>query len=1033
MADPGFQDHHTAGVVPASSAQNNGQDGEEMADINAHRLNAAESALQPSSSTSSETDNNNNNNTATPATPEYIPPPRPGTNEEERQIIKDLEAKANMEGFKLGATYYIIATKWYKSWKDFVRYESWYPTHHTVSRPGTIENDTIIEPGSQPGDEKIRKTCMENYDFMIISEDMWKTLQAWCGGGPPLPRKVINSGYYHGSNFTVEVRPLSLKVFKSSDSGNYVNATFSKTDTIGYFKEKMCEKMGLNPDNVRVWDYHAMNKYKHLEDMKVKLDAAQIIEGQPMLLEEKGPDGKFPELPKQRGVQSYSSYNHQGGPTDPGTSGLVNLGNTCFMNSSLQCLSNTAPLSEYFLSNQYKTDINEDNPLGMKGELAEAYCSLIKDLWSGSHSAIAPRDFKWKLERFAPQFAGYQQHDSQELLAFLLDGLHEDLNRIKKKPYRENPEVDDRPQEEVAQEAWDNHRARNDSVIVDWFQGQLRSTLVCPKCSRVSITFDPFMYLSLPLPMKMTRTITVTLFFVDPAKKPTRYACEVPKYGVLKDLTQVLGEMSGVDSKNIIITDVYNSRFFKQFMDNESLDAIQDRDFICGFEILLQNEDKDIMYFPVICRKEEPMHHPYHPMGTYTRKTLFSLPFVLSIKGGSKLTYKQLYDILYMRVQRFLKLPKGKIFRTTDDVVDESPNTTESNNNQQTNEQEHSNDEQERDDPIVDDEEEGFNSNTINNVSEDSESSSGDEDSMTHQQMLNQHGIQQQQQAKRPKKSQPIFTIRAVDNYGMNDQDVLQDDDKPLGLEDRQTLAINWTEEIVDAYYNEAGEKDWELHSSCRKPTTEKEQEQSISLNQCIDMFTTTEKLGPDDPWYCSQCKEFQQATKKFDLWKLPPILVVHLKRFSYKNRYWREKLETFVDYPLHDLDLSNYVKGPITPGQEPLYELFAVSNHYGSLGGGHYTAYAKNKNDKKWYKFDDSSVQQIDEQRAKTSSAYVVFYRRKDTLNKPSTTTDSPTTALPNGTHGNDGKADDDEMDHEQTTVPTMSVRDHRMDDIDD
>lgn len=49
--------------------------------------------------------------------------------------------------------------------------------------------------------------------------------------------------------------------------------------------------------------------------------------------------------------------------------------------------------------------------------------------------------------RFAPQFSGYQQQDSQELLAFLLDGLHEDLNRIKKKPYIELRDADGRPDE----------------------------------------------------------------------------------------------------------------------------------------------------------------------------------------------------------------------------------------------------------------------------------------------------------------------------------------------------------------------------------------------------------------------------------------------------------------------------------------------------------------------------------------------------------------------------------------------------------
>lgn len=92
---------------------------------------------------------------------------------------------------------------------------------------------------------------------------------------------------------------------------------------------------------------------------------------------------------------------------------------------------------------------------------------------------------------------------------------------------------------------------------------------------------------------------------------------------------------------------------------------------------------------------------------------------------------------------------------------------------------------------------------------------------------------------------------------------------------------------------------------------------------------------------YCPRCKEHRQATKKLDLWKLPDILVVHLKRFSY-SRYLKNKLDTFVNFPIGNLDLSKYVKSK--DGQSHVYELYAISNHYGGLGGGHYTAYAKVK-----------------------------------------------------------------------------------------
>ncbi len=83
----------------------------------------------------------------------------------------------------------------------------------------------------------------------------------------------------------------------------------------------------------------------------------------------------------------------------------------------------------------YTKHINLDNPLGMKGALAKSYGDLLESMWSGDNSYLAPRQFKMMIGKHAPQFSGYQQHDSHELLAFLLDGLHEDLNLVKKKPY----------------------------------------------------------------------------------------------------------------------------------------------------------------------------------------------------------------------------------------------------------------------------------------------------------------------------------------------------------------------------------------------------------------------------------------------------------------------------------------------------------------------------------------------------------------------------------------------------------------------
>jgi len=167
-----------------------------------------------------------------------------------------------------------------------------------------------------------------------------------------------------------------------------------------------------------------------------------------------------------------------------------------------------------------------------------------------------------------------------------------------------------------------------------------------------------------------------------------------------------------------------------------------------------------------------------------------------------------------------------------------------------------------------------------------------------------------------------------------------------------------------------------QVHPSVSAVT--KEGRGGVHLDQCLKLFMTKEKLGKDDEWYCPRCKELKQATKKFDLWTAPNVLVVHLKRFQY-NRWYRDKLDTLVDFPVSGWDLRPFLAAPETEGvPPPIYDLFAVSNHSGGLGGGHYTAYAKNFADGKWYSFNDSSTREIDSSNVVSPSAYVLFYQRR-------------------------------------------------------
>jgi hypothetical protein len=194
----------------------------------------------------------------------------------------------------------------------------------------------------------------------------------------------------------------------------------------------------------------------------------------------------------------------------------------------------------------------------------------------------------------------------------------------------------------------------------------------------------------------------------------------------------------------------------------------------------------------------------------------------------------------------------------------------------------------------------------------------------------------------------------------------------------KPSLICDWSAEGLKKYYDE---KVVGKHSSVAEISAD--QQKSIPLESCINLFTQQEKLSATDTWYCSKCQEHREALKKFDVWKLPQILVVHLKRFQF-SRTWREKIETLVEFPVEGLDLTHYVKGPDSDKPQ-IYDLYGVSNHSGGMGFGHYTAYAKNHRENKWFKFNDSFVSDASEKDVVSKEAYMLFYeRRADTTIKP-------------------------------------------------
>ena len=75
------------------------------------------------------------------------------------------------------------------------------------------------------------------------------------------------------------------------------------------------------------------------------------------------------------------------------------------------------------MTNKFLNEVNHSNALGTKGNLACAYAELIRSMWTGSEGSVSPFTLKKVIGKFAGQFSGYGQQDSQEFISYLIDGL----------------------------------------------------------------------------------------------------------------------------------------------------------------------------------------------------------------------------------------------------------------------------------------------------------------------------------------------------------------------------------------------------------------------------------------------------------------------------------------------------------------------------------------------------------------------------------------------------------------------------------
>ena len=657
-----------------------------------------------------------------------------------------------------------------------------------------------------------------------------------------------------------------------------------------------------------------------------------------------------------------------------GFCGLNNMGNTCFINAALQCLSHATPLTRYFLSNQFKADINTSNPLGAGGKLAFAFDSVLKDLWLKPNiRSTSPTALKRAIALFAPRFAGCLQHDSQEFLAYILDGLHSDLNRIRRPPYVEMPDADKHGSNTAVAgaEAWETFMRRNDSLVVDSFYGQFKSTCVCPNvdCGRVSASFDAFSVVSLEIaqPRISQLWFSVILFANsnDKLHSAVRHAVCVRRGSLIVDIRQALSEVCGVPAHHLVLCEVVESTIVEILHDNKPAATIRSNETITAYQI----EPVTTSSIHIICRhallSSATKIDGSEEQSPSSIRELFGFPFMTSCDAN--FTCRGLFNLIWQRVRPVVM-----------DVYD----------------------------PLL---EKAYQQLLAMRATD----GDGNSTFLFPSERGPRNDMVEAEECKRPPLS--CYVPRELDEkisafLGENCTSRFLF----FSLDWLETLVISPENSSNNAKTNETRKQGSKTKVS---PTIQKERflafvdhrsfveglgkqrkaesQRGVTLDRCFETFTMPERLDEQNKWFCSNCKQHVRALKTMELWRLPNILIVHLKRFEFRYGYSKDKLATFVDFALEGLDMGQHCSEPphtgnrlyVDSGVPALYDLFAVINHYGRMGFGHYTAFARKWDEGElssdWSLFDDSGVQDIGNGRRGRDSvvspaAYVLFYRRR-------------------------------------------------------
>ena len=607
-----------------------------------------------------------------------------------------------------------------------------------------------------------------------------------------------------------------------------------------------------------------------------------------------------------------------------GVAGLYNLGNTCYINCSLQCLSHTKDLTKYFLNYCFQNEINLTNTFGTNGILVKIYSDMINQLWLSNINKINPIFFRVAFSQSTRKFLNNYQQDAMEFLSIFLNSLHEDLNRVSEKPYLQlDKHKKGESEYEESQRFWNYHILRENSIIVDLFHGQFKNIIKCLVCGNITRNYEPFINITLPIPEK--HNFYVFKFFNDSNCKNiiinansetiVDNLIEKSREFLNKEILESVKKMDGKESfkklllnncieivklnKDKLISNVYtqeNDNLLQEFYKRKLLSFVGGEEEIVIFEKkIIPDYHRNIYVYPIMTDYKNN-----------DKVAILSYPVVFSVKDN--MTIENLENLI---LSRFI------------DIIDSKKVT--------------------KDDCIID-------LNIFHSIIN-----------------LNKGFLSVVKQYKDcPFCRQSYATKKFCPLYRyFNKSDNISKIFKYV----KDDLLIL----LARSFYFDKTKKVY--------PDFNFEENNYINKNRNIydsfNLFGSEEVLGENNLLSCQICRRRTKISKAIRINRPPNYLIIQLKRFKKKSEnffsiFEDDKNSTFVYFPKKNLDLSSYIDGK--ENIKACYNLYAIINHTNEECN-HFTSICRNNN--RWIEFNDSKLYETNN--PITKDAYILFYVKKE------------------------------------------------------